>query len=810
MVNNPSAAVIQNENNSTGSSSSSNTENTLPAKTESCSDTTIRMKEYIEATVCTRYKGEALLQRLLHIITTTTTIISSILKKSVAAPDSTVTDDTNTGNTSRYGPPTEVEGLLAVLRIACHTYITVLQQSGNIVRYHDFYQYHYPHLILPLVSFYHTEDSTNTIVPPHDSSWLVTLQQQEQEQNHPMETTMNNFTATSGSASLQVLQQRLHTAQSHLNKDAIRIAYMNLALHSMNYYSPNQNTPSSQTLGENNDYYFYYYTDAIQMSLRSLEYCSTRYHTTLHTILLLVLALYNCNCNTGANSNHNNFAMISDYIRRIQHNLNDTSTAAPVLNAVTNTVVQSFQEKVDTISALERIHSGDYSNAALKLRNIVIQISNRGSGTTAATSAAAAAATKTSGVVSGNSSTNTTVGTVGTTNDITTIEQLIQDENWDTMVLSPDDIIIYATVLTLAVNMDPNDPSDDTMPTNNNNNRKVGLSFLLDNPNMKSLLCERNPFVYDILVSYYMKSDYQHTYTLLQQHVFPILQYDLYLTQMNHGSNSSTNQTHLQILQSMIRTKFMVLYWNVYVECPLASMMESLGTGITGTNNSKDFEALIVQLLKNRFNVGKQSGLMDSSNSELTASNKQRGSNALMTFPMDTRYDYIHKKLIRTNHIYSDSRSNGDINIDNDTSTATAVDAAEQVKLYHTTLQYHRTSQRVLDDTYSMLVRISCIENDIMIQPPDFTNTGGGRYNNKSRRGGSYRPYQPQQQQQRPIHNYEMNEALEQPQQNIPSVDDDDNDDDDDDEMIHNEIVDDDDVDISMDHNNAMNPEDMY
>jgi hypothetical protein len=728
--------------------------------------TALRMKNRIEHTLCTQYTGEALLQRLLHIITTTILQLSSILTTPM---DSTSDGDENSGSTLQK------EDLFALLQTACRSYISLLLMAGNVVRYNDFYQFHYHHLILPLFSSFDNTNDINSIVPPYDSAWVGTQQQQQQQQElaHPMD--MNASTSSSGSGSLHaILQERLSTAQSHLNKDAIRIAYMNLALFYMRHYLPPKNNNNNTCLAPQGDhnihdlYSYLYYTDAIQMSLRSLESCSTRHHTTLHTILLLVMALYNCNCcsNTGSNKSNNvansNYALIGDYIRRIQYNLNDKANVAPAVASE-----QALKEKVDTIDALERIHKGDYSAAALKLRNVVIHISNRSTGKIATTG-------------------QTSVGAAGadndvTTNDITTVEQLIQDENWDAMVLSPEDTILYATVLTLAVNLDSYVPSDtneamdaaSNQTIHHSKNRSVGLSFLLDHPNMKSLLCERTPFVYDILVSYYMKSDYQRTYNLLQQHVFPILQYDLYLTQapVNQSGATSSNKSHLQILQNMIRHKFIVLYWNVYVECPLVSMMESLGTGITGTGTVAEFEALIAQLLKNRFVIPRQPLGQD---------------NSVMNFSMDTRYDYIHKKLIRTNHVHSD-------NID--TTTATA----EQTQLYHTTLKYHRTSQRVLDDTYSMLIRVACIENNTIIHAP-----GGSSYNNKMRRGAAgYRAYQPQHPS---IQNYEMNVELEQ-QHNVHSVDDDDYDN----AMIHDGIDDGDDDDVmEMAHDTAMNPEDMY
>ena len=141
------------------------------------------------------------------------------------------------------------------------------------------------------------------------------------------------------------------------------------------------------------------------------------------------------------------------------------------------------------------------------------------------------------------------------------------------MVSSNDDIIIYATILTLAL--------DDT--------RHVGISFL-EVPQMK-LFFEHIPVIYTILVSFYKQCQYGVAYSLLQQYIFPKLQYDLFINTSCYSINLnnanmalSSTKTHLHVLQDMIRTKAIIYYWKSYQSCSLLTMMEGLGSGITGTN----------------------------------------------------------------------------------------------------------------------------------------------------------------------------------------------------------------------------------
>jgi hypothetical protein len=854
-----------------------------PSETAATTTTTImKMKEYLEQTIHTQYRGEALVQRFVHIITT---LIPSILLKITT---------TQTTSTVSIASPNENDSdtwlmtmMIQTFQTACQMYLGLVNETNNTYRYNELYQIITTMLIHPLSSLSSSAVSLEAIIPssvlpPYDAAVVHHMEQLtlalQQHQSTSSSTSSLSSTSTAALPTLHVLHQRLQMAQSHLNKDAIRMAYMQLALYyTFSYYQHSDeqhhhNNPSSSSTStpqavlsifqqqqpppQQQQYgHLYrhntYYHDAIQMSLRSLEFCGTKYHTTTHTILILVIALY-----------QQHYIFIADYIRRIQHNLiipktsgasatnttTSSTTAMSMNNGMDHATIRLWQEKVNTISALERLHNGDYVMAASKFRAIALQISNRTATTTPNSSSS-----------SSNTTTTTTAATTATTKTnmttVTTIEDLINEDNWDQLVLSPEDVVLYATVLTLAVNLEAsnnqtknhrNTTTTATVAADVNNNRTIGLQFM-DHPNMKSLF-ERTPILYEILKAYYQRSDYKMAYELLEQYIYPIVQFDLYLAQptmsssilMNPNSHASvTPVTHLHAIRSMIRTKCIVMQWKAYVECPLVTMMESLGRGIAmdhtpglcGSRNSSSgnsavsnsshsnddqwvnpenvtkFESYIIQLLKERFRPDRGSN--------------NRG-NTIMLFPMDTRYDCVHQKLIRCHTPYTKNVNGTGIDV---------TTAVEQAQLYDTTVQYYRTSQRILDDTYSMLVRIPCIEYGIEI--PASSGFGNTTKTSSRPRGGRM-GYVPPQQQHQPFTSTEWDHAtsnvpdnnLRDGQQlehgnyrhNVDTVYDDNyedpgkmmmN-------MIPNESDDfdggdnDDDDDVEMVHDSAMNPEDMY
>jgi hypothetical protein len=255
---------------------------------------------------------------------------------------------------------------------------------------------------------------------------------------------------------------------------------------------------------------------------------------------------------------------------------------------------------------------------------------------------------------------------------------------------------------------------------------------LADHPDATAVF-ERVPIVRDILHVFYQRSNYQLAWDLLETHVFPMLQYDIYLQHVPTNNSSSSSSiisrrptmtgregaittttaaapasTHLQILQDMIRTKVILFFWKAYQQCPLVNMMESLGSGITCTEHVAQFRQVILQLLKNRFR-------------RIHSGSTVINNHHTMAFPMDTRLDAITNTLIRTTNLYANHQQ---VERDN-----------EERSYYNTSLQLHRTSTRVLDDTYGMMVRVACMEHDVLVKLPLSSHTHSNT-KRRSRGGG--------------------------------------------------------------------------
>ena len=542
---------------------------------------------FIEQRIVQKYRGEAQFQRLfwmIHILSS-----SSFLKKKEPA----VAEDMT--NMSSYP-----------LRVATVFCINTVQQQRNVVRYKELYHQHIqtnPHL----QTNHAILNGSKWIVPSYDFGWVQSNEHAILQQR-------------------ELLSLRLQTAQSHMNKDAMRIAYMNLSLYYLHTYVN--------------------YKEALNMALRSKEYCTTRYQNTIHTILILVIALY-----------LRNFQLMDDYMRRMNHIF--TSTVAISASTDFPIPLSQLQYKIGLLSALERLSMGDYHRAAEKFREVAMNMTeasnaNRGHSNTSSTASMLTPSMEISG---GNYS---------------TIESMIEDESWDQLVVAPDDVAIYAALLTLAVEDD----------------RSIGIAFA-DHP--VAIACfERAPMVRDILHTFYKRSNYKETWELLEKHVFPRMQYDIFLQHVNTFTLDE-NKTHLHCLQNMIRTKAILFYWNAYQQCPLMNMMESLGSGITGTDDLLQFQGLILQLLKNRFR--RPESVI------VTGVNKQA-----MALPMDTRLDTMTHTLTRTTHFSSEEG------------------IEDERQYYNTSLQLHRAATRVLDDTYGAMVRLSCLEHNVVVKAPSGTS----------------------------------------------------------------------------------------
>lgn len=118
----------------------------------------------------------------------------------------------------------------------------------------------------------------------------------------------------------EVLMQRLSLAQAHLNKEAIRVAYLALAEH------------DTQT-GE--------LPEALFSAVRAKDYCTSRSHTAVVSLHVLQIALY-----------QQNYKIVQDYSNKLLHILNQVDT--------------SVKYKVLIAIGLERLAAHEYSSAADK------------------------------------------------------------------------------------------------------------------------------------------------------------------------------------------------------------------------------------------------------------------------------------------------------------------------------------------------------------------------------------------------------------------------------------------------------------
>lgn len=150
-----------------------------------------------------------------------------------------------------------------------------------------------------------------------------------------------------------MLAGRLNTAQAHLNKEAIRAAYLALA-------------QAEVLCGD--------LTAGFHAALRAKDYCTNRAQTAQVSFLVLELAIH-----------LQNYAQVKDFSFKVQHTLLPGGSAGASSVAVTsqphdqhshgqpsNTHQQqhSIADKLLVASALERLAHGDYTEAASKFRQV--------------------------------------------------------------------------------------------------------------------------------------------------------------------------------------------------------------------------------------------------------------------------------------------------------------------------------------------------------------------------------------------------------------------------------------------------------
>lgn len=207
--------------------------------------------------------------------------------------------DLETTIVSRYSGEALVQRLLWVTKLsppqasqAYQLLETHMKQTNNVHRYKEVFG-----------SSVNTNTNNTSQVVVYDPQWV-----------HGTELT--NRTAR------DVLTSRLQAAQSHLNKEAIRAAYLAISEH--------------HALTGN-------LTDAFHASHRAKDYCTSHQQTAAVSMQIIELSLH-----------LKNYAQVKEYVTKVEHTLSNEAVAAAI------------QHKVWTAAGLERLAAGDFVTAALK------------------------------------------------------------------------------------------------------------------------------------------------------------------------------------------------------------------------------------------------------------------------------------------------------------------------------------------------------------------------------------------------------------------------------------------------------------
>jgi len=166
---------------------------------------------------------------------------------------------------------------------------------------------------------------------------------------------------------------------------------------------------------------------------------------------------------------------------------------------------------------------------------------------------------------------------------------------------------------------------------------------------------ELQPAARTCLTEFAKHANYAGSWKLLEERIHPLLAVDVYMAD------------HLTALQDRIRENALLLYWKPYQQVEWSTMLTELGTGIVP--NQDVLVSMVVNLIKR--------GKMP-----------------------DTRLDMAATCLVREeeNHETEHWKEN-----DRYAKTATRLSSV---------------TRHVLDDAYSMIIRLACIENDWTVRDP--------------------------------------------------------------------------------------------
>jgi 26S proteasome subunit RPN7 len=209
----------------------------------------------LETNVVNRYSGEARMQRLLWIATRTTT-------------------DSDHGETT-----------LRHLAYRAATHLAVQQQ--NATRYKDIFHQYNEKVLLKSQQLRRPEDEAAEISGPREiTGGLLDV----------FDAQWYNDTSANNRQNRDILQSRLQASQAHLNKEAIRVAYLALA-------------EFATRTGD--------ISEAFHSALRAKDYCTTRQQTTTVTLQILMYSIL-----------LRNYHVVREYVPRLEHTLVAASSAS--------------------------------------------------------------------------------------------------------------------------------------------------------------------------------------------------------------------------------------------------------------------------------------------------------------------------------------------------------------------------------------------------------------------------------------------------------------------------------------------------
>lgn len=533
----------------------------------------------LETNVVNRYTGEARMQRLMWIATRTTNIAIN------QSPDS---------NQEEY----------LLQRLAYEAAAQFAIQQQNAARYKDIFHQYNEKNVLKSPPRRHEDASTTEISGSSESRDLLDV----------FDAHWYNDTFANNRQNRDILQSRLQASQAHLNKEAIRVAYLAIA-------------EFATRTGD--------MSEAFHAVLRAKDFCTTRQQTTTVTLQILMYSTL-----------LRNFQVVRDYVPRLEHTVVTATPSSAASTVAVNTgsgaldpaLCSTVRICVWIASGLAKLSSCDYKGAAECFRSISLSGQNNGSKN-----------------VSSPSSVYSPESTGG--NDLPSAT-LLSHASWDTNVLAPEDVAMYAAFLTLAVE----------------DNRSVVMN-LAEDPEALELV----PQMKEVLVQFTRLAQYKVAFTILEKAYVPLLRHDLYMSQ------------HVDSLTQLIRNRAILMYWKPYQKIELETMAFELGSSIVRPPSSLIKMPWMMHSLdinhENRYTEGSGSAQLLQSLLHLIANNRS-------SLGHETRIDLQTNSLVRDAILPEDER------------------------LMRTTRKLQATSSRVLNDSYGMMVRMACQSNNIRVLDP--------------------------------------------------------------------------------------------